>query len=87
MAGSPDVRQAIEAELSSLLAEDGKDVPTFNDDLVLLESGLDSLGFAVLVTRLEDNLGYDPFTEMDDPVYPQTLGEFVGIYTDHAPIA
>ncbi len=46
---------------------------------MLLESGLDSLGFAVLVTRLELSLGYDPFSLMEEPVYPQTLGEFVGI--------
>ncbi|OMQ14300.1 acyl carrier protein [Modestobacter sp. VKM Ac-2676] len=71
--------------MTDLLQEEGKEVPTFTDDLVLLESGLDSLGFAVLVTRLEETLGYDPFTEMDEPVYPSTLGDFVQIYTAHAP--
>jgi acyl carrier protein len=50
------------------------------DDSVLLESGLDSLGFAILVARLEEELGRDPFTESDDIVYPRTLGEFVAIY-------
>lgn len=50
------------------------------DETVLLESGLDSLGFAVLVTRLEEDLGYDPFTLMEEPVYPRTLGDFVAIY-------
>ena len=80
-----DVRDAIVGEVTDLLTEEGKEVPELRDDVVLLESGLDSLGFAVLVTRLEDTLGYDPFTEMDDPVYPQTLGEFVEVYTAHAP--
>lgn len=51
-----------------------------DDDTVLLESGLDSLGFAILVARLEEELGRDPFTEMEDVVYPRTLGEFVSIY-------
>lgn len=57
------------------------------DDTVLLDSGLDSLGFAILVARLEEDLGYDPFVMMDEPVYPQTLGEFVAIYQRFAPAA
>lgn len=51
----------------------------FSDDIVLLESGLDSLGFAVLVTKL-DQLGFDPFVESDIPFYPVSLGEFVAFY-------
>ena len=47
---------------------------------VLLQTGMDSLGFAVLVARLEEELGYDPFVLMDEPVYPRTYGEFVAIY-------
>lgn len=50
------------------------------DQSILLETGLDSLGFAILVARLEDEFGYDPFSLMDTPVYPRNLGEFVGIY-------
>ena len=51
-----------------------------HDGTVLLESGLDSLGFAILVARLEEELGRDPFTEMEDVIYPRTLGEFIAIY-------
>lgn len=50
------------------------------DDTVLLQSGLDSLSFAILVAELEENLGYDPFVLMETPVYPRTLKEFVEIY-------
>ncbi len=50
------------------------------DSTVLLDSGLDSLGFAVLVARLEELLGYDPFSRMEDPIYPQNFLEFVKIY-------
>lgn len=75
-----EVRVVVLDELRTLLEEDDKHVPVIEDDTVLLEIGLDSLGFAVLVTRLEDSLGNDPFTEMDDPVYPRTLGEFVNVY-------
>lgn len=51
-----------------------------HDETVLLNSGLDSLGFAILVARLEEELGFDPFVEMEEAVYPTTFGEFVAIY-------
>lgn len=50
------------------------------EDIILLESGLDSLGFAILVALLEEELDFDPFQEMEDAVYPTTFGEFVAIY-------
>lgn len=50
------------------------------EDTVLLDSGLDSLGFAILVARLEEELGFDPFVEMEEAVYPTTFGEFVALY-------
>lgn len=50
------------------------------DDQVLLETDLDSLGFAILVALLEEELDIDPFQMMDEPVYPRTFGEFVAIY-------
>ena len=51
-----------------------------SDDQILLESGLDSLGFAILVALLEEELDLDPFQEMEDAVYPTTFGEFLAIY-------
>lgn len=77
----------MEQVFAELLEEDGHRVPALTDDLLLLESGLDSLGFAVLVTRLEEELGYDPFTLMEEPFYPKTLGEFVSLYARYAPSA
>ncbi|ODP99261.1 hypothetical protein [Salinivibrio sp. SS2] len=53
---------------------------TIADEQVLLDSGLDSLGFAILVALLEEELDFDPFQEMDEAVYPTTFGEFVAIY-------
>lgn len=50
------------------------------NEQVLLESGLDSLGFAILVALLEEELDFDPFQEMENSVYPITFGEFVAIY-------
>jgi hypothetical protein len=57
---------------------------SLDSEMILLGSGLDSLGFAILVTTLEDELGYDPFTLMEDAFYPRTYGEFVGIYEKYA---
>jgi acyl carrier protein len=51
---------------------------------VLLESGLDSLCFARIVARLEDQLGVDPFTASEDVFFPATMGEFVKFYEDAA---
>jgi acyl carrier protein len=51
---------------------------------VLLDSGLDSLGFAILVARLEEELGFDPFVEMEEAIYPTTFAEFVKIYDDRS---
>jgi acyl carrier protein len=37
-------------------------LPSLVDNLSLHETGFDSLAFAILVARLEDDLGVDPFT-------------------------
>lgn len=55
-----------------------------SDDQILLESGLDSLGFAILVALLEEELDLDPFQEMEGAFYPTTYGEFVAIYEKYS---
>ena len=59
--------------------------PELGFETVLLDTGLDSLGFTVLVSTLEDVLGYDPFQLSEDAYYPVTFGEFVDFYTKNAP--
>ena len=49
-------------------------------DAVLLDTGMDSLCFAILVTKLEQELGYDPFVLQDSPIYPKVFKEFSAIY-------
>ena len=44
------------------------------------KSGFDSLCFAILVARLEDEVGIDPFTMSDDVYFPVTLGDFIRAY-------
>ena len=61
------------------------ELPELASDTVLLETGLDSMGFAVLVVELEDALGFDPFSLSPEPFYPQTYGEFVAFYEQNQP--
>jgi hypothetical protein len=49
-----------------------------------MDIGLDSLCFAVLVTRLEDRLGVDPFSTPGNVDFPLTLGDFVRVYENAA---
>src|SRR5690349_7768245 len=72
--GSMSIKLTIISQIEQIARESRKDLPSLTDDLVLVHSGLDSLAIAILVTRLEDILGLDPFTESDDISYPVTLG-------------
>ncbi len=55
-------------------------LPPLNDDVRLHETGFDSLAFAILVARLEDDLGIDPFTISEDAEFPLTVGDFIKAY-------
>ena len=74
------IRATIISEIQQIGESEKKKVRPLTDDLVLLESGLDSLAIAILVARLEEILGIDPFTESDDIYYPVTLGDFIRFY-------
>ena len=76
----PSVRQVIVTTFEYVAAAQQKTIAPLADELVLLESGLDSLCFAIIVATLEDNLGYDPFTEAEDVFFPVTFGDFVRFY-------
>ena len=78
------VKLTIMQQMEEVAREHGKILAPLNDDLVLANSGLDSLGFAVLVARLEDTLGVDPFTAAEDAFFPVTLGDFVKVYENGA---
>ena len=77
------VKATVISEIQRIAEDETKSLPPLTDDLVLLDSGLDSLGIAILVARLEETLGFDPFTETDDMAYPVTLGDFIRFY-EHA---
>ncbi len=78
------IRSTVISEIQEIARANGIDPPALTDDLPLMDSGLDSLALAVLVARLEDTLGLDPFTGSGD--FPQivTLGDFVTFYEQSA---
>jgi acyl carrier protein len=78
------IKLTIMDQMAQVAKEQGKSLAPLSDELVLLESGLDSLGFAVLVARLEDTLGIDPFTAAEDAMFPMTFGDFVKVYENGA---
>jgi len=73
-------RLTIIGQIEQVAAEQNKKLAPLTDDLPLLDSGLDSLCFAILVARLEDAIGVDPFTTSSDGHFPNTLGELIAFY-------
>ena len=77
------VKATVISQIEQIADDSKKRLPPLTDDLVLLDSGLDSLAIAILVARLEEELGFDPFTDSDEVAYPVTLGDFIRFY-EHA---
>lgn len=76
-----DIEQAVRnAMIEVAEISDCQLVEPIEGDTLLLQSGLDSLGYAMLVGQLEEDLGLDPFTELAIKIYPSTFSEFVAIY-------
>ncbi len=74
------LRENILEEIRTVAAEQRKLLAPLTDDLSLLDSGLDSLCLAILVSRLEDVTGLDPFISVSASRYPRTIGDFVALY-------
>jgi acyl carrier protein len=78
------IESIVRNEFEQVAREQEKVLSGLSDDTVLLDSGLDSLCFAIIVARLEDRLGVDPFTASEDVYFPVTLGDFIKFYQDAA---
>ena len=76
----PLIGAAIRKQGEELAAERGLPIDVPDEGSPLAQSGLDSLFFAILVTRLEERLGLDPFTSLDEFDFPLTLGDFIRCY-------
>jgi acyl carrier protein len=77
------IRSTITAQFQQVAAEQNRKLRPLADDLNLLDSGLDSLGFALIVARLEDLLHFDPFDSGEPHRLPVTFGDFVRLYENH----
>lgn len=74
------VRDTIAETFEMVAREQNRKLQPLTDQLKLLDSGLDSISFALIVMRLEDALGYDPFDNESIVKFPVTYGDFVKMY-------
>jgi acyl carrier protein len=81
-AETKSVRDSVVAQFETVAREQKRKLAPLSDDLVLLDSGLDSLCVAIIVARLEDALGVDPFASDNDAEFPVTVGDFIRLYED-----
>jgi hypothetical protein len=77
------LRSVIIAQFEQVALEQKRKLAHVSDDLKLLESGLDSLSFALIVARLEDAVWFDPFDTDDEMRFPVTFGDFARLYENH----
>ena len=77
------LRATISAQFEKVAVEQKRKLARLSDDLKLLDSGLDSLSFALIVARLEDAVGFDPFDTDEKMNFPVTFGDFVRLYENH----
>jgi hypothetical protein len=76
------IRQVIYTQVKTIADQQRKSLPPLNDDLGMLESGLDSLCIAILIANLDDELNLNPF-DSDSVDIPVTYGDLIRIY-EHA---
>ena len=76
------IRSTILLNIQKIAAAYERDIASLNDDVALFDSGLDSLCFAVLVVRLEDELGLHPLSSVAR--FPVTIGDFIKLYENSA---
>jgi acyl carrier protein len=77
------VQETIKAQFEQVAIEQRRKLSRLSPELKLLDSGLDSLSFALIVARLEDALGFDPFDATEEMKFPVTFGDFVKLYENH----
>ena len=73
-------REEIISQIEQIAKEQKKALLPLTDDLVLSASGFDSLCIAILVARLDDKFGVDPFSTVEGQHLPVTLRDFIRLY-------
>jgi acyl carrier protein len=77
------IRSEIITQFQQVAREQDKRLEPLVDDARLIDLGLNSLCFAIVVVRLEDELGINPFETAEDG-FPTTWGQFVKFYENAA---
>jgi acyl carrier protein len=80
-----NVRSEIFGLIKQVAQEQDQRLGPLSDELPLLDLGLDSLCFAILVSRLEAVLGVDPFSANENAPFPVNLGDFIRFYEKAVP--
>jgi len=78
------IRSIVTSNFEKTAAEQNVKLAPLTDDLKLLDTGLNSLSFAMIVVRMEESVGFDPFDEPEKIVVPVTFGDFVKLYESRA---
>jgi hypothetical protein len=77
------VEETIKAQFEQVAIEQHRKLSRLSPEQKLLDCGLDSLSFALIVARLEDALGFDPFEVTEEVTFPVTFGDFVKLYENN----
>jgi acyl carrier protein len=78
------IKLMVISEIEQIADQHHKKLAPLSEESILINTGLDSLCFAVLIARLEDRLGIDPFSTVDAIDFPVTLGDLVRVYENAA---
>jgi acyl carrier protein len=78
-----DIHAVVIAMIEQVAAEQSRPLKGLNNSLLLIDSGLNSLCLAVIVAKLEDELGVDPFSADPMMPFPKTIGDLITCY-EHA---
>jgi acyl carrier protein len=74
------VRNEILATFRQVADTQGRTLAPLSENLKLTDCGLDSLGFAIVISALEESLHTDPFNSSAWSEFPVTLGDFIKLY-------
>jgi len=77
------LRRTVISQFEQVAIEQRRKLAPLSNDLRLLDCGLDSLSFALIVAKLEDALGFDPFDTSAPMTFPVTFGDFVKLYDNY----
>ncbi len=82
-----EIRRTIHRAIAEIVERGGGAAPAFDDDDLLVDTGLASLDLAALVARLERVWRVDPFLEAVAITEIRTVGDLCRAYRDFIDLA